>query len=338
MFSRMFAPPSLLLLAVLALGCEGGTPWAEEEVPTEASASEDLGPTAAYDRRLIFLGPGEQLPTAAVFDFQVLSDSTRLRRGARVRVVDGAEWATLMDAGWQMEPMREAWRLVPHPPLRLTVTDAGELDAIEVRGSEAAALDVRLEPGAVLAEISPDPGTQLVLRQAALALDGEPLEGVLLDAKLGRSLSAAQAAAMAANTAPDTAQDDDSLAVASPSAHPGTEALLLDREGYFMVIARSGSGPIAWIHTAGRNDTRRGVRLEPVDPAPAAQAGASLPDAWRVLSPDGAVVGELQTEAADQSALVPGGPASTLGYLLVSGWLEDRQVRREVFGLVRHIH
>jgi hypothetical protein len=114
-----------LVAAALLAGCENGPRWGDRP-ERAAQARADFGPTAAYERRLVFLGPGQRLPTAAVMDFIAVAANEGLRRGARARVADGTEWHALRDAGWEMERMRDPWRLTPHGPLKLMVNDSGE--------------------------------------------------------------------------------------------------------------------------------------------------------------------------------------------------------------------
>lgn len=329
-----------LLVALLLAACEAG--GAGEEIP--ATGREEFGPTAAYDRRLVFLGPGAELPTAAVFDFAVLSDSAGLRRGIRARLVDGMEWIPLMDAGWEMARMREPWRLVPHGDLKLIVGSAGELDALVFAGEE---LGVRLDPGSSIAEYSPDAGTQLVLRQAELRLGGEPVTGILLDAQLGRAVNPAAIPRIAPEPADPGAEDageiaadaaGDSLLVdPAPAARPGAEALLLDNAGYYVVFAASAEGDMAWVHAAGRDDVRRPARLEPFEWEPFQEAGVQVPTAWRVLTPGDLFGGEIRAEAADRAVIGEGAATGAMGYVVVTGWIEDRGVRRNVYGMVRHV-
>lgn len=337
--------PLLLALPLLLAACDGGTPWGGDDEETTAVGRQEFGPTAAYDRRLVFLGPGEELPTTAVFDFAALSDSANLRRGIRARVVDGAEWVPLMDAGWEMAPMREPWRLIPHGELSLVVGDAGDLDALVVTGEEG---EVRLEPGATIAEYSPDGGTQLVLRQARLQIGGRPVTGVLLDAQLGRAVSsppgpatgAADTAAAAGEPGDDEAGDAaaDSLAVdPAPAPRQGAEALVLDAAGYYLVFATSADGEIAWLHAAGRDDVRRGARLEAIEWEQFEPAAVRVPTAWRVTAPGGLLSGELRSEAADLAVIGDGAEMGAMGYAVVTGWVEDRGVRRNVYGLIRHV-
>lgn len=326
---------SILLAPVLMVSaCENGPPWAGESEPTAEEAAPDFGPTAAYNRRLLFLGPGNDLPTTAIFDFTVLSDSVGIRRGVRARVLDDAGWHTLMDAGWEMEPMREPWRLVPHGPLTMVVSDAGDLAALIHRDS----LTTRLQIGPTLAEHSPDVSTQLVLRGARLALDGEAVSGVLLDAQLGRSVNPALVTRSAAVVARRPTRPADS-AMATPPATPiaraGAEALLLDDEGYYAVFAAAASGDLAWVRSAGRDDVWEGARLEPT--ASSRDAADARPTAWRIVSPAGELTGELVARSADRILLEEPGDLQTLAYVLVSGWVEDRAVRREVFGLLRDV-
>ena len=359
---KRFSPilPLLIILCALA-ACEEGAPWRADAAEEEVVDRDVFGPTAAYDRRLIVLGPGEELPTGAIFDFAALSDSSVVERGIRGRLIDGAEWVPLMDSVWEMDSMREPWRLVPLGPLRLIVGDAGELDALVFDGEQM----VRLETGSVIAEYSPDAGTQLVLRQGQLRLGDEPIQGILLDAQLARAITRPRAQAsgaaqrsgagqapgaagsdsvpadsaeesIAPTPAPDTADADSTRTGPFPGSRAGTEALLLDNSGYYAVFAASAEGDMAWLHTGGRDDVRPAARLQPTawEDLP---GGARVPSSWRITSPDGVLSGELQAEAADHTALDGVGGTGAMAYVVVSGYVEDRGVRRNVYGLVRHV-
>ncbi|MDX1673733.1 MAG: hypothetical protein R3314_02930 [Longimicrobiales bacterium] len=345
---------AFLTLLLVFPGCENGPPWAGGGASEEEAVTPDFGPIAAYNRRLIFLGPGGTLPTAAVFDFVALSDSVGIRRGVRARVVDGARWRELLDAGWEMEPMREPWRLVPHGPLKLVVSDAGDLGTLIHRDS----VTTRLQLGATLAEHSPDVGTQLVLRSARLSLDDETVAGILLDAQLGRAVSPSlagrpagtandtvdtiptdpEAGADPGQTNADTTADTSADPTVSPTpiALPGAEALLLNNAGYYTVIAPASTGSLAWVRNAGQNDVQE-ARLAPTSWTASPETGLRIPSAWRVVSASGDLSGELTAEATDRIVLgEPGAPAA-MAYAVVSGWIEDRTARRNVFGLVRHV-
>jgi hypothetical protein len=317
---------SLLMLAALlaagSLACDDRGP---ERDDTAARAPVDFGPTAAYERRFLFLGPGQTLPSAAIVDFVALSDSVGLRRGVRARVSDGADWQPLMDEGWDMAWMREPWRLVPHGSLRIVLGDAGELAALVFRED----MEVRVEPGSALAGHSPDPGTQLVLRQARLALGAELVHGILLDAQLGRGVD--PATSRSARSQPGAGAPGE----ATPIGQPGTEGLLTDNEGFYLVFAAAGAGPLGWIHFQGRDDVRRGARLTAVSWEETAD-GLELPNAWQVTG-QGDLTGELVVEAIDGVDLADVPDIDALGYAIVSGWVADRDVRRDVFGLIRHV-
>jgi hypothetical protein len=328
-----FIRPLLLLLVLAAPGgCDDGAPWGSDDATPAGEPPADFGPSAAYERRLVFLGPGSDLPTAAILDFTALSDSAGVRRGARVRWLDAGEWRQVMDAGWEMAPLRDPWRVLPHGPLKVVVNDAGEIGAVSYRGEPS----LRLESGRILAESSPDAGTQLVLRQARLMVaDEEAVMGVLLDAQLGRPVRPSGRTPGAA--APDsTALAGDTLPP-TPVARAGAEALLVADSGYHAVLASSASGELAWISYGGRDEIRREVALEPIAWADFREADIQVPTGWRITAPEGQVTGELMAEVADHAALPDLGDVAALGYVLVSGWIEDRGVLHEVFGIIRHV-
>lgn len=334
-----------MVLGLAAGACDRGT-GPEEEVPGQEP--HDFGPTAAFDRRVFFVGPGDETPAAAVFDFVAVSDSAGIHRGVRARVMDGDEWLRLLDEGWEMGAMRDPWRLVPRGPLKMVVDDAGEIATLLYRTDS---LTLRLSLGGALAEYSPDDGTQLVLRQASIRVggndvdeglvEGGAVEGLVLDAQLGRAIPRAPMAP--ADTAPASGPPDTTEEAtgpvgtgATPAARPGAEAFIVDAGGYALVLATASGGDLAWIYSAGEGEVVRGTRLEPTAWADFPEAESQVPTAWRVLSPQGRITGELEAQASDHVAL-DGRELTALGYILVTGWIEDGGERRDVFGLMRHV-
>lgn len=286
----------------------------------------DFGPEAAYERRMIFLGPGQRLPTAAIVDFVAVSDEAGLRRGVRARLSDGTEWSRLMDAGWEMDRMREPWLLVPHGPMRLVIGDEGEVDAIVFRSDS----EVRIEPGGLLGQRRADAGTQLVLRQGRLAFGGDLVQGILLDARLGRALSTPPERDRADDQEVRSADDG-----ATPTVMPGAEALLLGEAGFYLVFGRSAEDQLAWLKYTHEDELLAGARLTAVgwelDPE-----GFRVPNAWQIIGND-YLAGELVAEVVDGVDVSATGEAEGLSYAIVSGWVEDRGVHRDVYGVVRHV-
>jgi hypothetical protein len=201
---------------------------------------------------------------------------------------------------------------------------------------------VRLSPGALLAESSPDAGTQFVLRQAALAIDDETVRGILLDSNLGRAVNPA---ALPRPRPADQDQggadepDDGTAAdgVATPIARAGAEAFLVNNSGYYAVFAMSSNGAIGWVSHAGRDEIQRGVALEPLAWSTADEDAIQMPTRWRIGGPGAQLSGELTAAATDPSPLPGLDEITGLGYILVSGWVEDGGVRRDVFGVVRQV-
>lgn len=314
------------LAAMAAAGCGNGPPWASDRQDGAARAPVDFGPTAAYERRLVFLGPGQRLPAAAIVDFVAVSDSLGLRRGVRARLADGTDWSRLMDEGWTMDHMREPWRLVPRGPLKLIMGDAGELTGIVFRDD----VEVRLEPGPPLAGHSPDAGTQLVLRRGRLALGAELVHGVLLDAQFGRPLDPS-----ASRADPVTDDDGDDADEPTPAGRPGAEALLIDNSGLYVVFSAASNGQVAWIHRQGTDDLRRDARLTAIG-WEEDEDGVRVPNAWRVAGRN-ELTGELVAEALDGVGVSGVPDLEALGYAVVSGWVQDGGERHELYGLIRHV-
>lgn len=287
---------TLLLLSIFPLaGCED-LPWSPEGDSGEAHSGPF--PATTYERRLLFLASGPNLPAAATFDFTAVTDSAGLQRAAGIQLATEGHWSELLDTAWSTDRVREPWRILPHGAMRVMVNEVGEIDALALDGDPG----LRLETGELLAESSPDAGTQLVLRSARLMTADTAYEGVLLDAQVGR------------------AQDTIAASVAT-----SIEALLAHGSDFHAVVFRVGEGLLAWVNDDGESRIHRDVQIERL---PGESDAAEVePTAWGIVA-----VPELSARVAAELA----DSAAVNGYTLVSGWVEDGGVRRDVFGLVRH--
>jgi hypothetical protein len=143
---------------------------------------------------------------------------------------------------------------------------------------------------------------------------------------------------------PDTAEPDDASAMAgappTPIARSGAEAFLVNNSGYYVVFASSASGAVAWISESGSDEIQRGAVLEPIapsEPRQDAEDGAvPMPTQWRIGG-SGSLTGELSATATTAVPLTGQDSLSGLGYILVTGWLAEDGVRRDVFGLLRQV-
>ncbi len=305
---------TLLLLSLLPLaGCDE-LPWGRDGAGQLGGGAHALGPATTYERRLLFLATGPDLPATATFDFTAVIDSAGLRREAGIRLAADGRWTELLDGAWFTDAIREPWRILPHGELRVIVSDAGEIDALALDSEPG----LRIEIGPRMAESSPVAGTQLVLQNATLTTTDSAYDGVLLDAQVGRARDAT-----------------------TPTA-TSIEALLAHGANYHAVVFRVTGGLVAWVNDDGESRIHRGVRLEGeprdggsgtagLDTAGAAATGAEEPEGgpvvWRIVDPP-ELSGRVSAEIADSAAAT--------GYTLVSGWIEEDGVRRDVFGLVRH--
>lgn len=310
----------LALAAVLMLGaCQGDLPWMSGEEAAPGSNSDET-PPSSFDRRFVFLTEGGGSPVAAiVFDFGVIHDSEATRRTARVLLADSA-WSLLMDEAWRMDPMREPWRLLPHGPLRILVGETGEVEALRLAGDS-----IRFLPGATLAEYAPDGATQFQLRDAVLQLDSVRLDGVLLDLQSARPLDDA-------DSSPPRDLADADTATASPAGYTA-DALVLDGAGFRMVIGRSATGPIVWLHHPQWQDVWDGAALAPAEYGLAQPAGRTVPIAWHLILATGDTVAELRVTGTDYAT---GSDDGLHGAALVRGWIEISGERRDLRGVLRH--
>ncbi len=317
-----------ILIAVLALSACGGSTSGNGR--RAAGETHGLGPAAAYERRLLFVAPGGD-PRAAEFEFAMVDDSTAEYRSARVSVIADTAWQTLVDTAWSMAPMRDPWRLVPLPSLRLIVGEDDELDALVHHGD----LETRLELHGSLGEYSPDTGTRMQLREADLVEGSASSAGVVLDIQVGRSITSSSAlqALVAAGGATLAAPLIARLDVAEPS-QTRAEALLVG-QGVMLSAGSSASGVVAWLQEGQQEDLWEGAHL--VASSDVGTSTADEPD-WRLVRGNGDVAGELQvvsdhaTELRDASGL-----HGSLGVNIVRGWIETHGERRDVVGIVRYV-
>ncbi len=319
----------LTSLLLLAAACDGRGPWSDRDDTTAAGTGVDFGPAAAFERRLLFLAPGEDPPTAAGFDFALVDDSTRHYRSARAVVTRDSAWRTLMDTAWSMAPMRNAWRLVPFGDLHLLVGINDELEAVTVSGAP----DTRLFLGRAIGEFSPDAGTRLQLREAELTTGGTTIAGLLLDVQLGRSLQRSGAPHTIVASAGGRAATP---VLAAATLQPGTtnvEALLAG-DGVLLALGEAADGPTAWLRDGQRDDVWEGTRLIPTGQAGSPPADTA-PD-WRVVRGGGDVVAELR--ALDRHTVpLPGRAGGSVGVTVARGWLEIREERVPVVAVLRHV-
>jgi hypothetical protein len=166
---------SALLLLLALTACRG-----DEAAPDGGRRDGAPGPGAEYARHLYFLSEPRPDPVFAIFDFSVADRGGRLERTAVAWIRSGGAWTPLLRMEWEMERMREPWRLVPHGPVRILVADDGELAALAVSGPE----EVRLSAEAPGARWLLARGFDARVRPASLRFGRAPLAGTLLDLHL----------------------------------------------------------------------------------------------------------------------------------------------------------
>lgn len=173
-----------ILLAAAALpACDRDT--ADGDAGASGSA-ERGGPAAEYTRDLLFV-PGTATPDTASGP-AVLTFLARGRRGGVHRESDGwmlggGGWTHAWDFGWEGAETRQPWRLVPHDELRLLVGMDDEIEAMVLGPDSAPRL--RLEPGDFVAEWTPAPGAQILLRDGRAQRGAHSAGGWVLDARFG---------------------------------------------------------------------------------------------------------------------------------------------------------
>lgn len=263
-----------LLAAVATLGaCERGG--------TGDSAGSEAGSAARaeYSRQMIFVAA--DATGAALLDFTALDAGSVVRRSARGWAEAGSGWTPLYDLAWEGVTVRRPWRLVPNGPIRLRVGLNDEVEAIFVRDGETDL--AALETGDFVAEWAPFATSQIVLREATLALGGEPMTGWLIDARFGVPQAADDSAEELApdgdapSPAPGPAPADSGGPASIDSVmnevieqyQAGTTALpvrslrgvLVTAEGETLVIGSTENGLGGWLWTDDAERTLQSLTL-----------------------------------------------------------------------------
>lgn len=297
----------LTLLLGLLVACERSDPRDAHAV--DDSEVDHAG--ASYGRDLLFLAGSGVEPTAMVFRYTAVTESDHVRRSARAWLGRNGRWSDLLEADWRGPAMRQAWRIVPHGPLRVIADAGGDLEALVHRDEERT---FRLMPASAVTEWSPTELSHFRVRIADLLLENEPLGGVLLDVQAG-SLTPGDPATM-------------------------TAFLTDGRDLYLVVAAGPDNRSPAWLRLGFREEGWEGVGFENDE------EDAAL---IHFGEPQGQLFGELRltgtelpvgAESPDSVALdsaEEGGVQQTIVLQTTNGWVEVHGERRPVYGVVQQV-
>lgn len=361
----------LIGLLILLPACERVDPPAAAHDRAARGTRRERRP-AVYDRELLFVGEMADTLLAAVLDFSAIVDST-IVRSAHAWLGRNGAWESFLETSWEMQPMRDPWRIVPHGSLRLVVGQAGEIEALLYRQTGHT---LRLAPGRTVAEWSTGGGARLRLRPAELRLGGETVGGILLDVQAGRTLDPRGRAlarttpggALARTTPGAAAARTTTGALSRADAGPGTtgtagarhaaadiapdtaavlgarperardSAFLTGTDSLHLVLTSGpGSGETAWLRHGDRQQTFRGAALEWLATEPFQAARRDVPTAWRVVTPLGGLTGELHSIGRELYVLSEDAARPDVrGLYAVRGWIEVDDERHDVAGIVRH--
>lgn len=343
-------PFLLLLLSVcLLVSCDrvgsNGVPAADPDDAMEERSA------ATYERRFLFLATEPEPPLALVYDFIVEAERTGLERTVRGWLGRNGGWASIVDEAWEMEWVREPWRLLPSGPLRLIVGEGDNVEAIVYRGEEE---EARLAFGTVLNAWSPHPGGQLRIQRAQLRVGEDAYIGTLLDTHFVYELLAELTPANSPMGGTTEEADGMNGADATPAgavdapAHAAGRALTFDqvfvtdgRETFLVASSSDETVPFVWLYDGGVEETWEGVDLVWLEPREAegdvADAAAEVPTGWRLETTPASLQGEFHS-LGHELTLLPGDPGvpELRGLYVIRGWIELHGERRQVAGIVVH--
>lgn len=313
---RRYLDPMPLLLFVLMLSLLTACERTEPPGAHAGDGTEVDSPGASYGRKLLFLSGSEAEPTAMLFRFTVATESDHVRRSARAWLGRDGGWSDLLEIAWDGPPMRDAWRLVPHGPLRVVADDGGDVEALVHHDDERG---FRLLPAAAVTEWSPTELSHFRVRSADLLIGEDPLGGILLDVQAG-SLT--------------------------PAEQTTTTAFLTDGRDLFLVVAAGpGSRSPAWLRLGFREEGFENVVLTP---------DAEDSTLVYLSEPREQLLGELRLTQSEPTATMidadsapaldeapdperPGTEPDIAVPLTANGWIEAHGERRPVYGIVQHV-
>ena len=315
----MRAPASLAAAALaLVLGCApeavDDRPSRESEgVPPDLTGTPTLTPTE-YTTAVQFLPLPADDSQALVVDFANLASSEELSQRYLGWQLSRSGWRSLLEEEIHGPPTRAAWRLLPAPSLRLTVTADGDADALVFRVGSA---DYTLDLGDHLDGWEDRAGTQHDIREAIWTQGGQRVSGIAVQHR---------------------------FAVAEPERParfgPYQRAMLRSVDGAILVLfntdrADTYGDPFAWMYADGL--TRRWSALETrtIEVANSTQLRRNVPiRIWfRIPEPD--IQGELTAaERIFNELSVAAGPKPYNALYRVRGWIEFAGERRNVDGLL----
>lgn len=304
-------PGLAIALSCLATGvaaCVEPLPEPVETAPVESldTASTPTG-GRAYRRGFVFFS-GDSVVVSWVADAR--SQPGGVVRRYRGWLHRGGTWDAFADAGWQSPPAREPWRMVPHGPVRLIVSEGGGLDRLVFQEPPRR---LELRPGQTETEWAGPQGQVIRLGQARVSLSDRELRGTLADLSRSWSLDEEQPGDWMFLVSGDTLQAVMEQRVVGAPYHVWIQGARAEVEWPTV--------DVAWADTAAFEPARREV-----------------PARWLISTSDGDLTGELEVVSSDLEPGVGSGPVLPVdGLFMVRGtltWGDRRPV--EVYGVIRH--
>lgn len=308
---------SVLLLLVLGLaGCppEGGPDQAREGPDTATSPPSRTEPGQVHGRNVVFVATEGDSTLLVPWIFNARTRPGGVEREARAWLDRNGSWERFFEAQWGTAPTRAPWRLLPQGPLRLVVGDGDALQRI-VYEEGARSLEVLFGP--LLAEWSGSRGQRLQVYEGSAVLSGERLGGVIFEAALVRRAEDTPHGDWAFVTSGDSTQ----LVLYDPSPEDPPS------ETSYRGLARVGEEEHRWPLLQVEWTAARAFQ----------RARRDVPVQWSVRSPDGNLVGSLETVTSEISAGEGGGPLLPVDALFqVRGTMAIGGRAFPVRGLFRH--
>jgi len=175
----------LLLLLAGAVGCSDDPPDETSPPGTSPDARErsEGEPGRVFQRNVVFLSTEGDSLVGVPWFLRTRSHTGGELREARGLLARSGAWDVFYREAWSSTPVRAPWRILPHGPMRIVVSEGGGLERIFYEAG-----DRRLEIGLgeALAEITGQRAETIRLLRGALDFAGRRTAGVVMDMSWSR--------------------------------------------------------------------------------------------------------------------------------------------------------
>lgn len=310
---RLLVSAALLVPALAGCGADEPVPQPAADIAGDTATSAPA-PTRRYERHVTFLASRSDSAPAVVWLLDAASGADGVARTAEALLLRGGAWERFLDESWATPPTRAPWRVLPHGPMRLVVS---ETEALERLVYSAAPRELEVVLDETLVDWTGRRGETLRLSAGGLLLGGVTLPGYVAD--LART--------------------------AEPGASPGGDwAFLVSGDSLQLILHASSQGPgtgenlfQGWARLDFREWIQPDLSVTWEETRSFERARRTVPARWALADPGGLWDGRLEVVTSWLEAGEGEGPQLPVDAVFeVQGVVTIEGVEYPVRGLFRH--